>query len=200
MSATHQTLGEIVSSPSAAGPPSSATTGIANYSTVDCIAAGVIAVAVGTANRSTGCKFRLYAKTGQVVKITGIRFYAKFDVGTYPKSVRVNLYNNLGFGALATATTTVTAEGVYTATFAVPYVVPAATFLANLYLAAVYEAGGTKYTWFDHAWPGARPALPTWVRAAEVLVTEQAWAAGEARPDTVAAAETYPVEPVVTVT
>lgn len=104
---------------------------------------GTAAATLNSGNETVGCMFNLL----RGVTITGIRFYATF--ASYNKSVKCGLWNiTQGNVELANQTVTVTAAGIYTATFASPYVVPN-NRIGDQYAVGMWETTGTSYTEMD---------------------------------------------------
>ncbi|MBK8997432.1 MAG: hypothetical protein IPM35_17020 [Myxococcales bacterium] len=130
--------------------------------------------------------------------ITGIRFVWG---GAVARTIKACLWQYGGGGArLVTAQDcAVNGAGIYVATFAVPYVVPAA-YVGSSILASIWEKSGTEYTRFTTAGIGDASVTQHLTIGRHVTVQEEPkrYGAGDVNPANLGAGEWYAVEPVVT--
>lgn len=140
-----------------------------------------------------------FVRPGSNVNITGIRFY--WHPATN-ETVKCALYSNAG-ALLASVNVVTSGAGIYTGTFASPILCDAAGAGAGAFnrrlIAAVHDVAGGKYTKYDKtSLPSTTwPALPFFGGRRIGWINFALWKAGDVAPDTTAATEVYPVEPVL---
>jgi hypothetical protein len=90
------------------------------YSIVDlCVAGSRTAYAEDGVGYSTGSRFCPYWDPSNTLSCTGVRFYAK--CASYPRTYKAKLYKDSSNTLVASVEVTISAEGVYTGTFASAY-------------------------------------------------------------------------------
>jgi hypothetical protein len=131
----------------------------------------------------------------RAITVTGVRFY---KAGGTNRTYRCTLWNNAG-AALATVDVSTTGAGVYTGTFAAPQNISQEAGGAYTYKVTIWETSGSFYTKITTNSPCLLPPAGTAFLASRSILVKHlgAYAAGNAAPNTEAAAERYPVEPVV---
>lgn len=162
------------------------------YSLVSLCVSGARAPETDNGGYSVGCRFtpRWDMQSGQTLRCTGARFYAKF--GAYPRTVKCKLHDDSSETPLASGSVTVSADGVAEVTWATPV-----TFAASQYgkphTISMYETSDTDGT------RAAYEVIGTYFYASPFaqMMNENLYDLGDVRPTT-QGVKSYPVEAILT--
>lgn len=129
------------------------------------------------------------------VTVTGVKFY---KAGGTSRTYRAKLWNAAGT-VLASVDVATTAAGIYTATFSSPQTIAQESGAGAIYKVSIWETSNSFYTRINSGSPCVLPPAATpFLASRSVLIKHLgAFKAGDADPTSEAAAERYPVEPVI---
>ena len=172
------------------------------YSMVDMIANGASPMNSGAGNYTTGNQFSVYGVPGETISITGLRAYIAGLTGNYGLGLtfRGKLWNGAGTMLKSVDVAGIVSDGIYTFTFASPYVVPVSSYLIAAYYVSIWEITGS---WLvkcaiANPWGQCRPLPPFFVRDREVLMNEGLYSGGDGFPNG-GGGNLFPIEPIVTI-
>jgi hypothetical protein len=176
------------------------------YSAVDDMALGIGTISGDLANYSVGQQFYPFVQAGGSLSVKGIRSYIRLSGGApaYPKTFRFKLWNAGTATAVASQDVVVAAEGIVIATFATPYVIPAAylnslpnQYLARMWVASMWETSGTDSACYTTGAAGMPPfPIPHFVSQCHAMVFQGAYVIGDGMPVNAGPnIKFYPVEP-----
>lgn len=171
-----------------------ASTDVTFYRLSDLAQADTTKISYNTQNITVGVQFIPMALYGQTLKISAVRFYAKYS--TYPRTIKVSVWDSAGTQQL-TVNVVVSAEGIYTATFASPYTVPGSQWGYRFTL-GLYDTSVTQqYTYLSATYPLPMLTVGFWVNLHEWRLREDCYYNyGDGMPDSTGLGNRVPADPV----